>query len=239
MTTTRFPATDTKLPSKSSFQSLFPLNGVRKCSAFSISPGFCAKRARCCAPRKSIARWIPRSPRPAISRSRARVDPTARRTAWYFPRSCSAVTCRPTSTPHTKSTPSAWSSSILRCTMRLSSFMLGIPYMSRPPGRASRSSTVTLWPIWLSSSAAARPAGPEPTTATSRPVRSLGIRGFTHPSLNPRSAMAYSMFLIVTGCSMMPSTHAPSHGAGHTRPVNSGKLLVIRRRCSAACQWPS
>src|SRR5690349_23867521 len=38
--------------------------------------------------------------------------------------------------------------------------------------------------------------------------------------------MVHSMFLIVTGGLLMPSTHDPSHGAGQTRPVNSGKLLV-------------
>ncbi len=38
------------------------------------------------------------------------------------------------------------------------------------------------------------------------------------------------MFLIVTGGSFIPSTHDPSHGAGHTRPVNSGKLLVLCNR---------
>ena len=32
--------------------------------------------------------------------------------------------------------------------------------------------------------------------------------------------------LIVTGGLVMPSTQAPSQGAGQTRPVNSGKLLV-------------
>ena len=34
------------------------------------------------------------------------------------------------------------------------------------------------------------------------------------------------MFLIVTGGSLMPSTHAASQGAGQMRPVNSGKLFV-------------
>ncbi len=36
--------------------------------------------------------------------------------------------------------------------------------------------------------------------------------------------------------SLMPSTHAASHGAGHSRPVNSGKLLVACRRSIASCQ---
>jgi len=47
-----------------------------------------------------------------------------------------------------------------------------------------------------------------------------------------------SMFLIVTGGSLMPSTQEPSQGAGHTRPVNSGKLLVMCRRSSASRHSP-
>ncbi len=48
--------------------------------------------------------------------------------------------------------------------------------------------------------------------------------------------MAHSMLLIVTGGSIMPSVHEPSHGAGQTRPVNSGKLLVWCSRSSASRQ---
>ncbi len=43
------------------------------------------------------------------------------------------------------------------------------------------------------------------------------------------------MVLIVTGLSSMFSVHAASHGAGQMRPVNSGKLFVECRVCSAAC----
>lgn len=42
-------------------------------------------------------------------------------------------------------------------TFSLSSFMLGMPYMSSPPTRSSRSYTVTLCPIWFRQSAAASP----------------------------------------------------------------------------------
>lgn len=35
-----------------------------------------------------------------------------------------------------------------------------------------------------------------------------------------------SIDLIPTGCSLIPNTQAPSHGAGQTRPVNSGKLGI-------------
>jgi len=52
----------------------------------------------------------------------------------------------------------------------------------------------------------------------------------TQPSSNPLSTMADSMLLMVTAGSLMPRTQEPSHGAGQTRPVNSGKLLVLWRR---------
>ena len=39
--------------------------------------------------------------------------------------------------------------------------------------------------------------------------------------------IAHSMLLIVTAGSMIPSTHEPSHGAGQTRPVNSGKVVRL------------
>ena len=42
-----------------------------------------------------------------------------------------------------------------------------------------------------------------------------------------------STCLMVTGSALMPSTHAVSHGAGQSRPVNSGKLLVACRRSPA------
>ena len=48
--------------------------------------------------------------------------------------------------------------------------------------------------------------------------------------------ISYSMRSMVTGSSLMPSTQAPSHGAGHSRPVNSGKLLVACSRSMASDQ---
>src|SRR5581483_2770234 len=74
------------------------------------------------------------------------------------------------------------------------------------------------------------PAGPEPITATVFPVRRSGTSGTTQPSSNARSAIANSICSIVTGSSLIASTHADSHGAGQMRPVNSGKLFV-------ACSW--
>jgi hypothetical protein len=42
----------------------------------------------------------------------------------------------------------------------------------------------------------------------------------------PRSTIAHSIVLMVTGLSIRLSVQDASHGAGQMRPVNSGKLLV-------------
>ena len=69
--------------------------------------------------------------------------------------------------------------------------------------------------------------GPEPTTATRLPVRTSGTIGATQPSSHARSMISTSICLIVTGGSLIPSTHAASHGAGHRRP---GELREVVRR---------
>jgi hypothetical protein len=50
--------------------------------------------------------------------------------------------------------------------------------------------------------------------------------------------MLTSTCLMVTGSSPMPSTQAASQGAGHSRPVNSGKLFVACSRSMASTQSP-
>mmetsp|Transcript_25909 Transcript_25909/g.86846 ORF Transcript_25909/g.86846 Transcript_25909/m.86846 type:complete len:270 (-) Transcript_25909:385-1194(-) len=189
--------------------------------------------------KNSMAKCTPSRSRPGRRRSLGVVEPTARSTAsWPFRRSA-ADRSTPTSTLHLKAMPSASRRSSLRWTFSLASFMLGMPYMSKPPGFSSRSYTVTVCPRRLSMSAAASPAGPDPMTATVLPVRTAGGCASTQPSRNAFSMMAYSAFLMVTGESMSPATQAPSHGAGHTRPVNSGKLLVEARLRYASFQRPS
>jgi hypothetical protein len=47
-----------------------------------------------------------------------------------------------------------------------------------------------------------------------------------------------SMPLIATAGLLMPRTQADSQGAGQTRPVNSGKLLVESSDCRAAGHRP-
>jgi hypothetical protein len=68
------------------------------------------------------------------------------------------------------------------------------------------------------------------------PVFVSGGIGCTQPSSKERSAIAHSIDLMVTGASMMLSVQAASHGAGHMRPVTSGKLLVECRFSAATCQ---
>mmetsp|Transcript_12789 Transcript_12789/g.38588 ORF Transcript_12789/g.38588 Transcript_12789/m.38588 type:complete len:263 (-) Transcript_12789:241-1029(-) len=188
--------------------------------------------------RNSIAKWmfLP-SARPGTGKSRGMVEPMVKIKASWFARSTLTSTLTPTWADVTNSMPSSASKSTRRCTFSFASFMLGMPYMRRPPTRSSRSYTVTLWPSWFRQSAAASPAGPDPTTATRMPERVLGMRGVIQPSSKPRSTIEYSIFLIVTGESTSPATHAPSHGAGHTRPVNSGKLFVCDNRSSACFHW--
>ncbi len=80
------------------------------------------------------------------------------------------------------------------------------------------------------------PAGPEPTTATRLPVRVWAGSGFTQPMFQARSAIACSIVLMATGWFSRLSVQASSQGAGQTRPVNSGKLLVEWRLREASSQ---
>src|SRR5665213_2276677 len=77
------------------------------------------------------------------------------------------------------------------------------------------------------------PAGPEPTTATFLPVLCAGNSGL-RPCAMARSAISQSMVLMLTGLSSILSVHDASQGAGQTRPVTSGKLLVECRLRAAS-----
>ena len=70
------------------------------------------------------------------------------------------------------------------------------------------------------------PAGPEPTTAMRLPLLAGATCGLTQPSSQARSMIACSIDLMPTASLLMRSVQASSQGAGQTRPVNSGKLLV-------------
>ena len=66
----------------------------------------------------------------------------------------------------------------------------------------------------------------------------LTCRGASAPELAAHSAISSSTCLMSTGSAMIPSTHEPSHGAGQSRPVNSGKLFVACRRSLASAKRP-
>ncbi len=73
-------------------------------------------------------------------------------------------------------------------------------------------------------------------TAAVLPDRRSGACGATAPLSHALSMIETSTFLMVTAGWLMPSTHADSHGAGHRRPVNSGKLFVACSRSDAPDQ---
>src|SRR5262245_61926764 len=74
-------------------------------------------------------------------------------------------------------------------------------------------------------------------TAIFLPVLRCGLSGL-RPWAIARSAISHSIVLMVTGFSSMLSVQDASHGAGQTRPVNSGKLLVECRLRAASSQLP-
>lgn len=111
-----------------------------------------------------------------------------------------------------------------------------MPYRISPPSRSSFSYTATVCPARVSCCAAASPVGPDPITATVRPDSRSGGLGGARPNSQALSAMATSTFLMVTAGWLMASTHPASHGAGQSRPVNSGKLFVACSRSAAARQ---
>ena len=140
----------------------------------------------------------------------------------------------PTATPVRKRVPSAFICSRRRSTCSFSILKSGIPYRRRPPILSSRSYTATVWPTRVSCCATASPAGPEPTTATVLPLRRAGGSGLTQPFSNAWSTIETSTCLMVTAGWLMPSTQDASQGAGQSRPVNSGKLLVACSRSIAS-----
>ena len=69
------------------------------------------------------------------------------------------------------------------------------------------------------------PPDPNQRPRSSCPGDILGGSGRIQPSANPRSTMLFSICLIVTAGSLIPSTHAASHGAGQMRPGKFGEII--------------
>ena len=186
-----------------------------------------------------MAKWIPLSSRPGIGKSRGLVAPQQSTIASNsFAQFARPERSMPISVLVTNLTPSAAIRSTRRCTILLVELHVGNAVHEQAAdavGAFINGHQVT-GAIELRRAGKSRRAGP--TTATFLPVRFSGGSGMTHPSAKPLSMIAHSMFLIVTGDSLIPSTHEPSQGAGQTRPVNSGKLLVLCNRSSASCHRP-
>ncbi len=112
----------------------------------------------------------------------------------------SAGRSSPTSVRVTNPTPSVSSCSTRRCTRRLSSFMFGMPYMSRPPTRSARSKTVDAVAglVELGGGAQAGGAGADDGDASCR-CGSRAVRRVIQPFSQPWSTMLHSISLMVTG----------------------------------------
>ena len=108
-----------------------------------------------------------------------------------------------------------------------SSLKSGIPYRSRPPIRSLRSYSVTACPARASCWAAAMPAGPEPTTATVRPVGVRAGNGVRRPSSTTRLMISTSTCLMVTGLSEMPE-HAGGLARRRAQPAGELREVVGR-----------
>ena len=133
---------------------------------------------RFCMPSNSKAKCTPGSSRPGTGRSRGTSAPMARHTASYSPMSPSIGRSFPTAAPVLNTMPSCSIRRMRRSTIFLLNLKFGIPKRSSPPGSSSFSYTVTVYPLRFNRLAAASPAGPLPTTATFRPLRT-GATGLT------------------------------------------------------------
>ena len=108
--------------------------------------------------------------------------------------------------------------------------------------RSSRSNTVTSCPgaRELLRGGEAGGAGADDGDLLARLDARETLRTAPSSASNARSMMPRSTSLMVTGSSSMLSTHDASQGAGQTRPVTSGKLLVAcsapTRRRGARCR---
>ena len=189
--------------------------------------------------RNSIAKCTPSPSRLSICRSRGVVAPVASSNASLSFSSCSRLTPLspdpPTSALTTKWMPSSRSRSPAgqRLIFPASCWVFRTSTVHRYGRPAHRQSL-----HGLPDSVGLRQPALQGQSPRQRPSCRcvLGGLALTHPSSKPLSAIAHSMFLIVTGGSWMPSTQAPSQGAGQTRPVNSGKLFVLCSRSSASFQ---
>jgi hypothetical protein len=70
------------------------------------------------------------------------------------------------------------------------------------------------------------------------PVLNFGGVGLIYPFSNACSAIAFSMYSMVTASLLILNTQLASQGAGQILPVNSGKLFVLLKIWIASSQRP-
>ena len=124
--------------------------------------------------RKSTAKYIPLASLPGAFISLGLEAPQASTTASYSSISFLALIFSPAFAFVINSMPSFFITSSFLSIICFSNFILGIPYLNKPPILSALSYTVTLCPLELSWSATASPAGPEPITAILLSVLTFG-----------------------------------------------------------------
>ncbi len=195
-----------------------------------------------------MARWIPSSSRPGTGRSRGRVAPPASSTLSNSSTSERALTTVASARqapghlggalPHRDAAAELDALGLhlgqAAVEDRLLHLELGDPVAQEPAGLLGplEDHHLVAGPGQLLGGG--QPGGPGADHGHPLAGGRRAGTGTTQSSAQARSTISYSMRSMVTGSSLMPRTQAPSHGAGHSRPVNSGKLLVACRRSAAS-----
>ncbi len=182
---------------------------------------------------------------PGTSTRRGRWQPMASTTAsWRAPRS-SRVTSRPSRVAVFTSIRSARIAATSRRTTSRGNRKAGIASSGRPPHSSAASSNVTRWPSRHRWNAAARPAGPPPTTATVRPegghTGAGALAGAGVGASTDRSAAVRLRSQMATGFPRpsRPWRQTCSQGRVQTRPRTPGSstssTLIARARVGSSC----
>ncbi len=185
-----------------------------------------------------MAKWTPCSSRPGMGRSRGMREPIVRTTASKSCSSCSPRRSSPTDDAHAER-------HALGAHLRDAGIEDALLHLEVGDAVAQQAAEaivaledhdVVPGARELLSGRETRGPRADDRDALARAlVRGLGLE---RARARTWSAMVRSMVLMVTGSSRMLRTHDASHGAGHTRPVTSGKLFVSSRRRAASSRRP-
>jgi len=198
-------------------------------------------------PEKSMALWMPARSRPGTSRRRAalRRRPNSTKARRSQPAAWTPGMVLPTSTPVAERRRLRPPSAACRRSIRRFVHLEIGNGRNGATHRCGRSSSKQRDVVARRVPAAGRRARPARTP--SRRTADVSCRSFPFfPSApaagssllsQPRSTIWHSMVLIVTGLSsMLERATTASHGAGQTRPVNSGKIVGRVQRVPSAAR---